>query len=114
LKSILEPVIPSPLRKCFIGVDLCFGAGKEPVKEALGPAVAESLRAVFAAFLWHEGLVHDAMACSSFLKFHPELPKQGAVVVTRHQPGASHHDKVLQRHSVEVSKAAQKQNMPEE
>ena len=34
------------------------------------------MRAVFAAFMWHEGIVHDAMACASFLKFHPNLPKQ--------------------------------------
>jgi len=33
------------------------------------------MRAVYAAFLWHEGIVHDAMACASFLKFHPMLPK---------------------------------------
>lgn len=57
---------------------------REPVKEAMSPSVAESLRATFAAFLWHEGIVHDAMACASFLKFHPTLPKQGAMVVTRH------------------------------
>lgn len=50
----------------------------------MSPSVAESLRATFAAFLWHEGIVHDAMACASFLKFHPTLPKQGAMVVTRH------------------------------
>lgn len=54
------------------------------MKEAMSPSVAESLRATFAAFLWHEGIVHDAMACASFLKFHPTLPKQGAMVVTRH------------------------------
>lgn len=73
------------------------------MKEAISPSVAESLRAVFASFLWHEGIVHDAMACASFLKFHPNLPKQGAVVVTRPQPGTSRHgDKVRQRHSVEV------------
>jgi RCR-type E3 ubiquitin transferase len=77
---------------------------KEPVKEAIAPSVAECLRAVFAAFLWHEGLVHDAMACASFLKFHPGLPKQGALVITR-QPSSvtSNLDKIKQRHSVEVS-----------
>ena len=26
------------------------------------------------------GLVHDAMACSSFLKFHPTLPKDTALI----------------------------------
>jgi E3 ubiquitin-protein ligase MYCBP2 len=42
----------------------------------MAPSVAQSIRAVFAAFLWHEGIVHDAMACASFLKFHPDLPKE--------------------------------------
>lgn len=36
----------------------------EPAKQAMSPSVAECARAVFAAFLWHEGIVHDAMACS--------------------------------------------------
>uniref|UniRef100_A0A8D8RF51 RCR-type E3 ubiquitin transferase n=1 Tax=Cacopsylla melanoneura TaxID=428564 RepID=A0A8D8RF51_9HEMI len=71
---------------------------KDGTKIAMSPSVAESLRAIFAAFIWHEGVVHDAMACASYLKFHPTLPKQGALVVTRHiQRRAS------QRHSVEVS-----------
>ena len=30
---------------------------QQPVKEALSPSVAESIRAVFAAFVWHEGIV---------------------------------------------------------
>ncbi|XP_053677390.1 E3 ubiquitin-protein ligase highwire [Anopheles nili] len=88
-------------------------------KRALSPSVAETLRAVFAAFLWHEGLVHDAMACASFLKFHPTISKTAGIglgvgpmglgnqpaempmqttVLTREQ-------KVLQRHSVEFSNA---------
>ncbi|KAG8222416.1 hypothetical protein J437_LFUL004875 [Ladona fulva] len=98
-----------------------------PVKEAMSPSVAECLRAAFAALLWHEGVVHDAMACASFLKFHPGLPKNGAVVVARDgtgtidlsgMPGASmeafvsgmgqgealtKEQKARQRHSVEVS-----------
>lgn len=41
----------------------------------MSPTVAECMRAVFAAFMWHEGIVHDAMACASFLKFHPNLAK---------------------------------------
>ena len=45
------------------------------VKEAMSPSMAECVRAVFAAFMWHEGIVHDAMAGASFLKFHPDLPK---------------------------------------
>ncbi|CAH0546546.1 unnamed protein product [Brassicogethes aeneus] len=85
----------------------------EVAKEAMSPTVAESLRATFAAFLWHEGIVHDAMACASFLKFHPTLPKQGALVVTRHQEfpvdkrkqALTKEEKARQRHSVEVSNA---------
>lgn len=54
------------------------------------------------------------MACASFLKFHPSLPKQGALVITR---GPSEHavdkrhqeltkeERARQRHSVEVSTA---------
>lgn len=45
------------------------------LKRALSPSIAETLRTVFAAFLWHEGLIHDAMACASFLKFHPNISK---------------------------------------
>lgn len=51
-------------------------------KRALPAGLAESFRAVFAAFLWHEGLVYDAMACSSYLKFHPSLPKRNALSFT--------------------------------
>lgn len=84
----------------------------EPVKQAISPSVAESLRAVFAAFLWHEGIVHDAMACASFLKFHPTLPKKGALVVTRHthselvnkrRQELTKEERARQRHSVEVT-----------
>ena len=87
---------------------------KEKVKEAVSPSVAECLRAVFAAFLWHEGVVHDAMACASFLKFHPTLPKEGALVVTRqaivrnndqHKDELTKEQRARQRHSVEVTNA---------
>lgn len=45
-------------------------------KQALSPAVAECQRAIFAAFLWQENLVYDAMASATFLKFRPELAKE--------------------------------------
>ena len=45
-------------------------------KKALSPAVAECQRAVYAAFLWQEGLVHDAMYSAAYLKFNPELTKE--------------------------------------
>ncbi|KAL9885814.1 MYC binding protein highwire isoform 2-T2 [Glossina fuscipes fuscipes] len=81
-----------------------------PIKRAMPPSFAESIRAVFAAFLWHEGVVHDAMACASFLKFHPNLPKEGTIVVTRRDHSdskqqLSREQKVQQRHSVEVANA---------
>lgn len=81
---------------------------KEPVKTAMSPLVAECLRAVFSAFLWHEGIVHDAMACASFLKFHPDLPKQLPKVpkhdLTVERPETlSKEQKARLRHSVEVS-----------
>ena len=45
-------------------------------KQALSPAVAECQRAIFAAFLWQESLVYDAMASATFLKFSPDLTKE--------------------------------------
>ncbi|VDM40401.1 unnamed protein product [Toxocara canis] len=48
-------------------------ASKEQPIKALRPSIADCCRTVFAAFLWHERLVKDAMACSTYLKFHPEL-----------------------------------------
>ncbi|VDK87337.1 unnamed protein product, partial [Litomosoides sigmodontis] len=45
---------------------------EEPV-QALKPSVVDCCRTVFAAFLWHERLVKDAMVCSTYLKFHEEL-----------------------------------------
>ena len=45
-------------------------------RQALSPAVAECQRAIYAAFLWQEGLVHDALASAVYLKFHPELTKE--------------------------------------
>ncbi|XP_032812561.2 E3 ubiquitin-protein ligase MYCBP2 isoform X3 [Petromyzon marinus] len=56
-------------------------ASSRPAKEAMSPSVAECARTVFAAFLWHEGIVHDAMACASYLKFNPALAKEGVVTV---------------------------------
>lgn len=41
-----------------------------PAKDAIGPGQAQSLRAVFGAVLWHAGIIHDAMACASYLRFH--------------------------------------------
>ncbi|XP_055524898.1 E3 ubiquitin-protein ligase highwire isoform X3 [Wyeomyia smithii] len=81
---------------------------KELPKRALSPSIAETLRAVFSAFLWHEGLVHDAMACASFLKFHPSISKkesENMPVGNPHERLLTREQKVLQRHSVEISNA---------
>ncbi|RXG52705.1 E3 ubiquitin-protein ligase MYCBP2 [Armadillidium vulgare] len=90
------------------------GLTQEKAKEAMSPSVAECLRAVFAAFLWHEGIVHDAMACASYLKFHPDLTKQGTLLwklclakpkqqQKQEPPKLTKEQKARQRHSVEVS-----------
>ncbi|XP_041356631.1 E3 ubiquitin-protein ligase MYCBP2-like isoform X3 [Gigantopelta aegis] len=85
---------------------------REPVKEALSPSVAECLRAVFAAFMWHEGIVHDAMACASFLKFHPDLTKEMSKFVK-----SKDRERVRTRHATESSKGSprdkRKENMNE-
>lgn len=118
-RSSKRAMSPAPTQQPSSSRDRSLTLIKEPVKEAVSPSVAESLRAIFAAFLWHEGIVHDAMACASFLKFHPSLPKQGALVVTRQPVGGAggagtgdkrraeltKEQKARQRHSVEVSTA---------
>uniref|UniRef100_A0A8C8JY02 RCR-type E3 ubiquitin transferase n=1 Tax=Oncorhynchus tshawytscha TaxID=74940 RepID=A0A8C8JY02_ONCTS len=77
-------------------------------KQAMSPSVAECARSVFAAFLWHEGIVHDAMACSSFLKFNPELTKEHAPIRSSlgGQGGQEEKEsKLMNRHSLEISSA---------
>lgn len=83
---------------------------KQDKSSSLSPSVAECLRAVFAAFLWHEGIVHDAMACASFIKFYPTLNKRGALMANNMPVGSTDaqskmtkEQKARQRHSVEVS-----------
>ena len=77
---------------------------QETARVGMSPSTAECLRAVFAANLWHQGLVHDAMACASFLKFHPNLPKQVDPIVLRGEPQnrKTREEKARQRHSVEI------------
>lgn len=78
-------------------------------KQALSPSVAETIRAIFAAFLWHEGLVHDAIACASFLKFHPSIPKNNIHAMDqtfyeqKHHESLTKEEKIQQRHSVEIT-----------
>ena len=48
---------------------------KALTSKVMSPSLAECLRAMFAAFLWHKDIVQDAMACASFLKFHPTYAK---------------------------------------
>lgn len=79
-------------------------------KRALPSRLAESFRAVFAAFLWHEGLVYDAMSCSSYLKFNPSLPKQNALMFTSDEirtksDQMTKEQRARQRYSVEVANA---------
>lgn len=79
----------------------------EPAKQAMSPSVAECARSVFAAFLWHEGIVHDAMACSSFLKFNPDLSKEHAPIRSSlgGQGAEEKESKLKNRHSLEISSA---------
>jgi E3 ubiquitin-protein ligase MYCBP2 len=74
----------------------------------MSPSVAESIRAVFAAFVWHSGIVQDTLACAAFLKFNSGLTKQGSggsnsealAGGTRQMPTDA--PTARQRHSVEV------------
>ena len=79
-----------------------------PIIEAMSPSVAESIRAVFAAFIWHSGIVQDTMACASFLKFNPHLVKEGspAIDAVKSEDEKINNKKAKQRHSVEVISTA--------
>ena len=73
----------------------------------------EILYPVFAAFVWHEGIVHDAMAVASYLKFHPSLTKQGSLPTAGDDENGdetdgptSKEERARQRHSVEVISTA--------
>ncbi|KAI8499936.1 E3 ubiquitin-protein ligase mycbp2 [Branchiostoma belcheri] len=86
---------------------------RKPVKDAISPSVAECMRAVFAAFLWHEGIVHDAMACASFLKFHPNLTKEASSGQNTKEQAASEMEdfrdpRLKNRHSMELTSALKK------
>lgn len=81
-------------------------AVKEVAQTAIATSVAECVRCVFAAFLWHEGLVHDAMACASFLKFNPGMTKQSTVSPQEPANTQNKRDlKLKNRHSMDLSKS---------
>ncbi|XP_018420885.1 PREDICTED: E3 ubiquitin-protein ligase MYCBP2 [Nanorana parkeri] len=104
-KSAGRHVRPKKEKTNFLFKD---GSRSDPTKEAMSPSVAECARAVFAAFLWHEGIVHDAMACSSFLKFNPDLSKEHAPIrssLNSQQPTEEKEVKLKNRHSIEISSA---------
>ena len=92
-------------RSC--SASMIYDRPKIHVKEALSPSVAECLRAVFAAFLWHEGIVHDAMACASFLKFNPNLSKEMSTFAKPQKK----QEKVRTRHATDSSKDKKKENL---
>merc|ERR1719204_2346330 len=82
-----------------------------PVVEAMSPSVAESIRSVFAAFIWHAGVVQDAMACASFLKHNTTLTKRGSGSQSTQSKNmanekSTRESKAKQRHSVEVISTA--------
>ncbi|XP_070552183.1 E3 ubiquitin-protein ligase MYCBP2-like isoform X2 [Ptychodera flava] len=78
---------------------------REFFKPAISASVAECVRAVFGAFLWHEGIVHDAMACASFLKFHPNLNKQATSITRRSPEQLASQEKLKNRHSADFSQS---------
>ncbi|XP_052792731.1 E3 ubiquitin-protein ligase MYCBP2-like isoform X2 [Mya arenaria] len=84
---------------------------KHHTQKAMSPSVAEALRAVFAAFLWHEGIVHDAMACASFLKFNQNLTKE----MSSFSKSSKKTEKTRQRHATDSSKdqSKKKENINE-
>ncbi|KAI1288150.1 E3 ubiquitin-protein ligase MYCBP2 [Halotydeus destructor] len=80
-------------------------------REAMSNSVAECLRAVFAAFIWHEGISNDAVTAASFLKFSGNLSKDAIYKSlgsdksgqAEKQKNLVKERKARYRHSVEVS-----------
>ena len=77
-----------------------------PITEAMSPSVAESIRAVFAAFIWHSGIAQDTMACASYLKFTPGIVKEGSSSGTSAKETKDEVQRAKQRHSMEVISSA--------
>ena len=66
---------------------------------------------MFAAFIWHAGVVQDAMACASFLKHNTTLTKRGSGSQSTQSKNmanekSTRESKAKQRHSVEVISTA--------
>ena len=99
-----EPIIVPEISSSDIKASFEIPSG--PIIEAMSPSVAESIRSVFAAFVWHSGIVQDAMACASFLKFNPSMGKEGSSTSDKDCKSADGDAKVKQRHSVEVLSTA--------
>ncbi|OTF69308.1 E3 ubiquitin-protein ligase-like protein, partial [Euroglyphus maynei] len=98
-----------------------------PVKMAISNRSAQCIRAVFAAFIWHEGILNDFLTAASYLKFNANITKdfvqrsnqidfnnqrqqsQKNVSKIRHTTTGNtkninrRHQKIIFRHSVEVS-----------
>jgi E3 ubiquitin-protein ligase MYCBP2 len=104
--STSRPSSSSKQNVTRVRIEAASRAGPMIVKEAMSPSVAESIRSVFAAFVWHEGIVHDAMAVASYLKFHPNMSKHGASSTEAAEEVITEHTRARQRHSVEVSSAS--------
>ena len=60
-------------------------ASAAQVKNAMSNSMAESIRAVFAAFVWHEGILHDCIAAASFLKFNSSDRLSKDVLLSGHK-----------------------------
>lgn len=75
-------------------------------------STAQCIRAIFAAFVWHEGILHDVFTAASYLKFNAEITKELVKCFNekpppeqenRNRKRANRNPKAAFRHSVEVS-----------
>nr|XP_027195486.1 E3 ubiquitin-protein ligase MYCBP2-like [Dermatophagoides pteronyssinus] len=46
-----------------------------PIKMAISNRSAQCIRAMFAAFIWHEGILNDFLTAASYLKFNADITK---------------------------------------
>ncbi|KAH7646731.1 e3 ubiquitin-protein ligase-like protein [Dermatophagoides farinae] len=46
-----------------------------PIRMAISNRSAQCIRAIFAAFIWHEGILNDFLTAASYLKFNADITK---------------------------------------
>ncbi|KPM10530.1 E3 ubiquitin-protein ligase-like protein [Sarcoptes scabiei] len=60
----------------YQNIDFDTKDGGRDCKKAISNRAAKCIRSVFAAIVWHEGILQDVCKAASFLRFNPEITKE--------------------------------------